>query len=127
LISGLQVNDFYPHIKRKKPADLAQFRRKAEEWIEMEDACQSKRDSLAQAKKDLKPSKEHNSSRPSTTAQHQHDTKKKYGGKKCPPYQNKFSSYTALRVPQDTVLRQVNSTGLISLPREPAYQPTNAD
>jgi hypothetical protein len=55
LISGLQVNDFYQHIKRKKPADLAQFRRKVEEWIEMKDTCQSKKDNIAQAGKSQSP------------------------------------------------------------------------
>ena len=46
LIPALQVNEFYQYIKRKNIMDLAHFRKKAEEWIAMEDACAAKKDDL---------------------------------------------------------------------------------
>jgi hypothetical protein len=46
LISGLQVSDFYQYIKQKNIMDLAHFRKKAEEWIAMEEACTAKKDDL---------------------------------------------------------------------------------
>lgn len=46
LISGLHVSEFYQYIKRKNIVDLAHFKRKAEEWIAMEEACAAKKDDL---------------------------------------------------------------------------------
>ena len=48
LMNGLQVSGFYQHIKRKHIVDLAHFRRKADEWIVMEEAYTSKLGSVSQ-------------------------------------------------------------------------------
>jgi hypothetical protein len=45
-ISGLQVSEFYQYIKRKNIMDLAHFRKKAEEWIAIKEACMAKKDDL---------------------------------------------------------------------------------